>query len=77
MPHRIPTPGISTPAVRKSPTAQPSVKPAQSSGKTVTSKSGTTTTYNNKGQATFIKGKDGSSAGTAKTKGFQFGGGTQ
>jgi hypothetical protein len=27
MPNRIPTPGIPTPAVRKSPTAQPSAKP--------------------------------------------------
>ena len=28
MPNRIPTPGIKTPAVRKSPTATPAAKPA-------------------------------------------------
>ena len=29
MPNRIPTPGVSTPAVRKSPTAQPAMKPVE------------------------------------------------
>jgi len=32
MPNRIPTPGISTPAVRKSATAQPPAKPKQLTG---------------------------------------------
>ena len=32
MPHRIPTEGIKTPAVRKSPTAQPAKKPVENMG---------------------------------------------
>ena len=36
MPNRIPTPGVSTPAVRKSPSSQPAVKPVPTPKKSPT-----------------------------------------
>jgi len=74
MPNRIPTPGIPTPPVRKSSAAQ---APAIPKNKTVT-KGDVSTTYNAKGQPTWIQNKKtGASAGTAYTPGFKNGGGTQ
>ena len=78
MPNRIPTPGINTPQVRVSKSAQPAMKPVENSASKSVSKNGMTTTYNAKGQPTFItNNRTGKGVGTYNTPGFQHGGGTQ
>jgi hypothetical protein len=66
MPNRIPTPGVPTPTVRTSKSAQPAAKPA--APKKAASP---------KPNPTFLSDGKGAYAGTAKTKGFKFGGGTE
>jgi len=57
MPGRIPTPGIPTPAVRKSPTAHPAMKPVENMGKKMAKPSLTRDQQIGKAQDTLMKSR--------------------
>jgi hypothetical protein len=75
MPNRIPTPSVPTPAVRTSKSAQPAAKPLTL--KETARVKEIAKTVKPKPNPTFLSDGKGAYAGTAKTKGFKFGGGTE